>query len=110
MIGNELSRETNLLIMNAALSNGVEPLLMLAHLLGEYDGLIDEIYGPYAVTLSTSDGVLSMRRKFVIAINLIRFIESQTGSRVRAYTSFRTDESFRRMFDRIISMGDRDGH
>ncbi|GEM_PF-3200809 len=102
MLGEVFGRERNLLLIDATLSGGIDPLLMLAHLLGRYDGFIDEVYGPYAVSLSISNEFGSARRKFLIAMNLLRFLERQIPFRVRAYTSFtQLDAQFMRIFDKV---------
>ncbi len=101
-LGEIFRRERNLLLIDATLSGGIYPLLMLAHLLGRYDGFIDEVYGPYAVSLSLSNEFGGIRRKFLIAMNLLRFLERQIPSRVRAYTSFtQFNAHFMRVFDKV---------
>ena len=106
MLGEELEREKDLLIIDATLSKGVTPLLMLAQVIGEYEGFIDEVYGPYAVSLSLSDEFGNARRKFIIALNLLRFLERQTLSRIRAYTSYtQLDDKFLGVFDEVTFVG-----
>ena len=106
MLGEELEREKDLLIIDATLSKGVIPLLMLAQVIGEYEGFIDEVYGPYAVSLSLSDEFGNARRKFIIALNLLRFLERQTLSRIRAYTSYtQLDDKFLGVFDEVTFVG-----
>ncbi len=106
MLGEELEREKDLLIVDATLSKGVTPLLMLAQVIGEYEGFIDEVYGPYAVSLSLSDEFGNARRKFIIALNLLRFLERQTLSRIRAYTSYtQLDDKFLEVFDEVTFVG-----
>ena len=106
MLGEELEREKDLLIIDATFSKGVTPLLMLAQVIGEYEGFIDEVYGPYAVSLSLSDEFGNARRKFIIALNLLRFLERQTLSRIRAYTSYtQLDDKFLGVFDEVTFVG-----
>ncbi len=106
MLGEELEREKDLLIVDATLSKGVTPLLMLAQVIGEYEGFIDEVYGPYAVSLSLSDEFGNARRKFIVALNLLRFLERQTLSRIRAYTSYtQLDDKFLGVFDEVTFVG-----
>ncbi len=106
MLRGTFERERDLLIIDATLSEGVDPLLMLSHLIGRYNGFIDEAYGPYAVSLSLSNEFGNARRKFLVAMNLLRFLERQTTSLIRAYTSFtQLDNQFLGFFDKVTFIG-----
>ncbi len=102
VLGKELEQEKDLLIIDATLSKGVIPLLMLAQVVGKYEGFIDEVYGPYAVSMSLSDELGNVKRKFLVTMNLLRFLERQTLSRIRAYTSYtQLDDQFLGVFDEV---------
>ncbi len=106
MLGEELGQGKDLLVIDATLSKSMVPLLMLAQLIGKYEGFIDEVYGPYAVSLSLADEFSNAKRKFLITMNLLRFLERQTQSRIRAYTSYiQLDDQFLAVFDEVTFVG-----
>lgn len=105
VLRDSIGKESNLLVIDATLSDGLEPLLLLAHVLGKYSGVIDEIYGPYVLFSSISNEAGSVRRKFIILINILRFLEDQTASQVIAFTSSK-ERWLMGLFDDITVIGE----
>lgn len=106
VLRSSFGKETSLLIIDATLTDGLEPLLMLAHVLDRYSGVIDEIYAPYALFSSISGDAGGIRRKFTVLINLLRFLEDEMTSHVMAFTSYRMGKEWLEdLFDDVTVVG-----
>ncbi|HDI74261.1 MAG TPA: hypothetical protein ENF57_04585 [Candidatus Korarchaeota archaeon] len=96
----------DVLIVNSIAGNERKSLMMFATLLGRVNsGIVDEIYGAYLVSVSSTPRgeAFRVQREFIFLISLIRYLESLNSAEVKAYTSIGEPENwFSGLFDKVV--------